>query len=202
MRPGSDGGGHVTATMKLASDDQQMVWAEVYAPMIPDADGDVMSAEDIQSMAYKFMRERKTDRIDIQHNNKVSDAYVIESFIARKGDDTFIPGSWVVGVHIPDKATWGLIKKGELNGFSMEAMVTRSEHTMEIEIPPVISGVVTKADDGHDHEFFVSYDDAGNFLGGTTSTANGHNHVIKRGTVTEKTDGHNHRFHFVDKLMQ
>lgn len=190
----------MNAVMKLASEDQQMVWAEVYAPMIPDADGDVMSAEDIQTMAYKFMRERKTDRVDIQHDNKTTSAYVIESFIARKGDPTFIEGSWVVGVHVPDKATWGLIKKGEINGFSMEAMVTRKSSVIELEIPPVISGMVTKADDGHDHEFFVSYDDEGQFLGGTTSTVNGHSHIIKRGTVTEVTDGHNHRFSYVEKL--
>src|SRR5512141_361014 len=188
------------AVCKLASEEQQMVWAEVYAPNFPDADGDVMSASDIQQMAYKFMRERKTDRVDIQHNNKTTDAYVIESFIARKGDPVFIEGAWVVGVHVPDKVTWQQIKKGEINGFSMEAMVTRQPSMIEIEIPPVISGMVTKAEDGHDHEFFVSYDEEGRFLGGTTSTVNGHFHVIKRGTVTEATNGHNHRFSYVEKL--
>jgi hypothetical protein len=189
------------AQLKLASEDQQMVWGEVYAPNIPDADGDIMTAEEIQAMAYKFMREKKTDKVDLQHNNKiVAGAAVIESFIARKGDPHFIEGAWVVGVHVPDKQVWSMVKKGEINGFSMEALVTRRKSQMEVEIPPVIMGRVTKHEDGHDHEFFVSYDDNGRFLGGTTSSVNGHSHVIKRGTVTEPANGHNHRFSYVEKL--
>jgi hypothetical protein len=188
--------------LKLASEDQQMVWAEVYAPNIPDADGDIMTETAIEQMAYKFMRERKTDRIDLQHNNKLVNAYIIESFIARKGDPDFIKGSWVVGMHIPDKGVWSMIKKGEINGYSMEALVTREKATMTVELPPVISGLVAKADDGHDHEFFVSYDDNGQFLGGrTSSAADGHSHVIKRGTVTESSLGHNHRFSYVEKVL-
>jgi Putative phage serine protease XkdF len=188
--------------LKLASEDQQMVWAEVYAPNIPDADGDIMTEEAIEQMAYKFMRERKTDRIDLQHNNKLINAHIIESFIARKGDPDFIPGAWVVGMHIADKGVWSMIKKGEINGYSMEALVTRSPSTMEVEIPPVIRGLVAKADDGHDHEFFVSYDDQGQFLGGRTSSApDGHSHVIRKGTVTETVMGHNHRFSFVEKVL-
>jgi Putative phage serine protease XkdF len=188
--------------LKRAAEEQQMVWAEVYAPNIPDADGDIMTEEAIEQMAYKFMRERKTDRIDLQHNNKLVNAYIIESFIARKGDPDFIKGSWVVGMHIPDKGVWSMIKKGEINGYSMEALVTREKATMTVEIPPVISGRVAKADDGHDHEFFVSYDDNGQFLGGrTSSAADGHSHVIKRGTVTEASLGHNHRFSYVEKVL-
>ena len=187
--------------IKKADDEKQIVYGEVYAPGIPDADGDVMDAAEIERMAYKFMRERKTDKIDIQHDNTVTTAYMVESFIVRKGDPDFpIPGAWAVGVHVPDSGTWRKIRKGEINGFSMEAMVTRRPETIDIEIPPVIRGEVFKADDGHSHEFFVSYDDQGHFLGGTTSTVNGHTHVIKRGTITETVNGHNHRFSYVEKL--
>lgn len=188
------------AELKFASDEKQIVWAEVYVPDVPDADNDIMSAADIEVMAYKFMRERKTDRIDVQHNNETSTAHVVESFIARKGDPHFMEGAWVVGVHVPDKGTWGRIKKGELNGFSMEAMVTRKDHTIEVEIPPVIRGLTHKAEDGHEHEFFVSYDEEAKFLGGYTSKAeDGHSHVISRGTITDTVNGHNHRFNYIDK---
>lgn len=194
------------AELKYASDEKQIVWAEVYAPNIPDADGDIMSAADIEEMAYKFLREKKNDRIDLQHNNRlIKGATLVESFIARKGDPTFIEGAWVVGVHVPDAKVWSMIRKGEINGFSMESLVTRRKSSMVVDMPPVIRGTVAKADDGHDHEFFVSYDEEGNFLGGTTNTVDGHTHVIRRGTVTEparKSDGtmHNHRFSFVEKL--
>ena len=188
--------------LKQASEEQQMVWGEVYAPGIPDSDNDMMDADAIREMAYKFMREKKTDRIDIQHDNKTSSAYVIESFIARKDDKVFIPGAWVVGVHIPDKGTWNMVKKGEINGFSMEALVTKVAHTLELELPPVIEGMVVKHEDGHDHEFFVAYDEEGKFLGGRTSKAeDGHWHVIKRGTLTEPSSGHHHVFSYVEKLV-
>jgi hypothetical protein len=60
--------------------------------------------------------------------------------------------------------------------------------------------MTSKADDQHEHQFFVSYDQDGKFLGGRTNTANGHFHVIKGGTVTEIEAGHRHRFSAVDDL--
>lgn len=190
------------AIFKREQDEQQMVWAEVYAPNIPDTDGDFMTAEDIQSMAYKFMKDLNLRKIDVQHQNDLVDgACVVESFIARKGDPDFIEGAWVVGIHIDNKDVWGQVKKGEINGFSMEALVSRTPTRLEIEVPPVIQGRTAKADDGHEHEFFVSYDPQGNLLGGRTSSwEDGHYHEIKRGTVTEVVNGHSHRFSFVELM--
>lgn len=191
-----------TAQIKLAAEgqEQRIVWAEVYAPGVPDSDNEFMDAETIRKMAYKFMQEQKLAQIDTQHTNKlVPGATVVESFIARKGDPDFIAGSWVVGVHVPDDETWGKIKKGEINGFSIEAMVTKEPVELEVEIPPVIVGRTAKSED-HEHEFFVSYDEDGNFQGGYTSEVNGHRHSIKKGTVTEDVGGHNHRFSHVENL--
>ena len=192
------------ATLKLAADSSnpelRIVWAEVYAPNIPDSDGEFMDAEAIRTMAYKFLKEKKLDSIDVQHDNKlVPGAHVVESFIARKGDDTFIEGSWVVGLHVPDDSTWDRIKKGEINGFSIEAFVTKQPTEIEIEIPPVLMGKTSKSED-HEHEFYVAYDANGNFKGGTTNNVNGHSHKILKGTVTETVNNHSHRFSFVESL--
>lgn len=192
-----------TAQIKLAAEgeEQRIVWAEVYAPNVPDSDGEFMDAETIRKMAYKFMQEMKLDQIDTQHENVlVNGAGVVESFIARKGDPDFIAGSWVVGVHVPDQATWDKIKKGEINGFSIEAMVTKEQVELELDIPPVIRGMTMKADDQHEHEFFVSYDAEGGFLGGYTNEVNGHRHEIKKGTLTESSMGHAHRFSHIENL--
>lgn len=187
--------------IKKADGDQHMVWAEVYIPNVPDTDGDYMDAEGIREMAYKFMRNLRLKSVDTQHNNKlVNEACVVESFIARKGDPDFIEGAWVAGIHVPDPDTWAKIKKGEINGFSMEAMVSKRPTTISVDIPPVLSGRCAKAEDGHEHEFFVSYDNAGNFRGGQTSVVDGHFHVIKRGTTTEECNGHTHRFAFMDAI--
>ncbi len=179
---------------------KRIVYGEVYAPGVPDADNEFMDAETIEKMAHQFMKDMNLRNIDVQHdNNLVENACVVESFIARKGDPDFIAGSWVVGVHVPDDATWNRIIKGEINGFSLEAMVYKQPMTMEIEVPPVLSGKTSKSDD-HEHEFFVSYDEQGNFLGGVTDEVNGHKHVIKRGTATEPEAGHSHRFSFIESL--
>jgi hypothetical protein len=188
--------------LKLASEEKRMIWAEVYVPNIPDTDGDFMDEIGVEKAAYDFMRDLNLKNIDVQHSNDlVPGASVIESFIARKGDPDFIVGSWVVGVHVPDDATWSQIKKGEINGFSLEALVKGEDVELEIDVPPVLSGRTSKSAD-HEHQFFVTYDPNGNFVGGRTDEVDGHSHVIKRGTLTEEENGHDHRFSFVEGLNQ
>ena len=183
---------------KAVSEDEQLVYGEVYAPLRPDSDGDIMDADTIKKMAHDFLRTHKLDQIDVQHDNNLNPgASVVESFIARKGDDTFIEGSWVVGVHIPDAETWNKVKKGEINGFSIEALVTKTPQTLEVELPPVINGITTKSED-HEHQFFVTFDGNGAFMGGRTNIEKGHFHTIRAGTVTDLAQDHNHRFSFVE----
>lgn len=181
---------------------QRIVWAEVYAPDIPDTDGEFMSEEGIREMAYKFMKEGRQTQIDSGHSNVLLEgACVVESFIARPEDPVFIEKSWVVGVHLPADKDWEKVEKGEWNGFSMEAFVQKDQVEVEIELPPVITGHTLKSDeDGHEHTFYVSYDDRGRFLGGRTDEVNGHHHVIRKGVVTEVSEGHTHRFSHLDEI--
>jgi hypothetical protein len=185
---------------KSVAQEKRIVWAEVYSPDRPDADKEFMRAPEIEKMAYNFMRSMKLDSVDSQHDNVLVDGCcVVESFIARKGDPDFIEGAWVVGMHIDNDAMWEKIGKGEINGFSIEAMVIKDPQTIEMDIPSVLSGNTLKADD-HSHDFLVAYDNDGNFLGGKTSVTNDHFHAIKRGTVTEDASGHSHRFSHVEEL--
>lgn len=184
------------------SEEQRIVWAEVYVPNVPDSDGEFMDRRAIREMAYKFMKEKKLSQVDVQHNNQVVPGVsVVESFITRKGDPVFpVEGSWVVGIHIPHDDTWASVKSGKINGLSLEAMVVKTPTQLEIDIPPIIEGLTSKADDGHEHKFYVSYDQNGEFLGGITEEVAGHKHVIKRGTVTEEVNAHKHRFSHVEFL--
>lgn len=189
-------------TLKAVSEPaKRMVWAEVYAPNRPDTDGEWMSAETIEKMAYAFMRSQRTKKVDVQHDNGEYDGIdIIESFVARKGDPDFIEGSWVVGVHINNDDIWSQVEKGEINGFSVEALVTKRTGEVEVEIPPVVTGRTTKSED-HEHTFMVAYDDEGRFLGGKTDVVDGHMHVIKNGTITEEAKGHMHRYSAVDDVV-
>lgn len=185
---------------KSVKDEKRLVYSEVYAPMRPDSDKEFMRPVEIEKMAHSFMRSMKLDSVDSQHDNVLVDGCcVIESFIARKGDPDFIEGAWVVGMHIDNDDMWGKVKKGEINGFSIEAMVIKDPQTVEMEIPPVLSGLTQKAED-HTHDFLVAYDKDGTFLGGKTSVVNDHFHTIKRGTITDDAAGHSHRFSHVEDI--
>jgi hypothetical protein len=187
------------AQIKKSDEELQIVWSEVYAPMIPDSTGDYMTADEIRKIAYDFLIKRRTAQIDVNHDNVLYGCFVVESFIAREDDQIFIPGSWVLGVHIPPPEIWAMVKSGELNGFSMEIYAVRTPTSLLMEIPEVIAGL-TEITEGHDHRFEVSYDDDGSFVGGKTNTVAGHYHEIVRGTVTEPAHNHTHRFSYVEVL--
>lgn len=186
---------------KVPDEELRMVYAEVYAPNVPDSGGDFMTVEEVRKAAHDFVRKGRMGQVDVQHDNKtIKGVQVVESFISREDDKLFIPNSWVVGVHIPDDATWDKVKKGEINGFSLEALAKIQDTEVEIEVPPVVTGMTSKSEE-HEHKFYVAYDENGKFLGGQTDKINGHVHLIKAGTITEEQDGHFHKFSAVDSIQ-
>lgn len=193
--------GHMVA-MRKADDELQMVWGEVYAPNFPDSQGDFMTPDTIRKMAHDFMKSGNLDSVDTNHDQKKNGSLVVESFIARDNDPDFIPGSWVVGIHIPEPTVWQLVKSGELNGFSMEGRGVRVDKEIEVYMPELLTGETMAHDDGHIHSFYVKFDDNGKFLGGYTGPGpDGHSHVITKGTRTDDASGHTHRFSFVEGVM-
>lgn len=182
-------------------EEKQLAFGEVYIPMIPDSQGDFMTAEEIEKMAHGFMKSGLLRGVDTQHDLVDNGAIVVESFIARKGDPDFVEGSWVAAVWVPDDI-WPLVKSGELGGFSMYGSGERVPTYITIEVPDdgIMKGE-TEESEGHDHEYVLRFDEAGNFLGGETSVEDGHSHKITKGTVTDEEDGHRHRFSFVEALQ-
>ena len=187
--------------IKKLDQDEQIVFGEVYAPGFPDSQGDYMSAAEIKKMAYDFMARGQTSNIDSDHSQVPNGSFVAESFIARDDDPVFIPGSWVVGVKVPDAAVWRRVKSGELNGFSLDGFGTRTERPLVIDMPDVLKGETDNVAN-HTHSFAVKFDHEGNFMGGMTNPGtDGHVHRIVRGTVTEPAQGHVHRFSFVEGVL-
>ena len=183
-------------SIKKFDDELRIVWGEVYAPSVPDSQGDIMSASEIRKMAHEAIK-RGGVKVDVNHDGTATMSGIVESFIARKGDPDFIEGSWVVGMHVPDGRIWNMIKSGELNGFSFEGTGYRAKKTVDINVPEQITGSTTEAS-GHTHTFVVKYDEAGRFVGGETNEVNGHKHAIRAGTITEDAIGHSHRFSHVE----
>ena len=176
-------------------EDKQIVFGEVYAPNILDAHGDMMLSDDIESMAHNFLREvNLTQKVDTNHDNVANGTYPVESFVARAGDpDGYTEGAWVLGVKIADESVWDSIKKGELNGFSVEALVIKKQALATVNVLIDNFGE-TEEDSGHTHFFFVELDESGKVVKGRTSSTDGHFHTISRGTATDDTEEHSHRF--------
>lgn len=187
-------------SIKKVDEDKQLAYGEVYVPMIPDSQGDFMTAVEIEKMSHQFMKDGLLRGVDTQHDLQDNGAVVVESFIARKDDPDFIHEAWVAAVWVPDEL-WPLVKSGELGGFSMYGSGERTPTMITIEIPDngIIKGDTDTAED-HIHTYFVKYDDEGNFLGGETNAVDGHSHKIIKGTTTEKADDHRHRFSFIEAL--
>lgn len=187
-----------------ADKELQIVWGECYIPGFPDSQGDFMTTAEVRKMAHSFMSRGGSPDYgmkccDVDHDGIIRKANIVESFIARKGDPDFIEGAWVIGAYIEDPGLWDSVKKGEFNGFSMEALVYDTECDLNVEFPDSIEGVTLKSDD-HTHIYKVNLDTNGQIVGGETNFVDGHRHLIKRGTITEEANGHRHRFSFLDEL--
>lgn len=183
---------------------EQIVMGVVYSPGLPDSHGDFMSAVEIKKACYDFMARGDMHAVDIMHDNIRYGCEIVECFIVRPGDPDFpIPGAWVAAVHCPDPI-WERVEKGELNGFSMEAIAYRETKEIDLEFPPSVRGTTTK-DDDHTHEFEIMFDPEGEFIGGKTSIAvdsagRSHYHAIKKGVMTEPGLHGHHCFAYLENM--
>lgn len=183
--------------IKKIDEDEQIVFGEVYAPNILDTYGDFMTKEDIRDMSHRFMQlTHMRLSIDTNHDETSNGSYPIESFIARANDPDYTEGAWVLGVKIVDDEVWKEVKKGNLNGYSFQALVNKLAVVVDMDVTYDKVGVTEPGDDNnHSHLFFVELDEDGRVLRGRTSVEDGHFHEIDKGTATEEAKGHSHRIH-------
>lgn len=108
--------------IKKVDEEKRLVYGIVYAPDEADTQGDMMTAEEIEKMAYGFMANRRTDQVDRQHDYNPDEGFVAESWLVRKNDPLFADepeGSWAVGIKVMQEETWAAVKSGEVGGLSM-----------------------------------------------------------------------------------
>jgi hypothetical protein len=188
----------------IKSEEERLVYGEVYAPLHVDTDGECMTADEIKKAAHAFLASGKVSKIDIQHNQKESGCVVVESFLARKEDpDGFIEGSWVLGVYVPIEETWQAIKSGELNGFSFFGLAHRVPVTANVVVTRKMVGVTEKSTDDnfpeHEHPLDLSFNTDGRLLPGDTGYTMGHAHVVANATATKSEMGHSHRIQIIEE---
>lgn len=88
--------------------------------------------ETIKKLAYKSMKDKIIDRVNLEHNNDDRvNAYMVETWIVEdpKKDKAnnygYTPkkGQWFAAYKVDDKAVWDeYIKSGLVKGFSVEGM--------------------------------------------------------------------------------
>lgn len=114
----------LTAPLVYKNEEKRIVYGPVLIPNEPDTDGDVVTAEQIENVAHKFVEEY--GNIDLMHSlNNVG--RLVESYILpvdlEVDEETIIPkGSWIMGVRVTDDDAWQAVKDGKLSGFSIMAL--------------------------------------------------------------------------------
>ena len=122
-----------------AVEDQQMLIGPAMVPgkLIPrkDENGDTyfvyFTKDTIKKLAYKAMRDKIIDRVNIEHNSGelVDDVYLVESWIVENPETDKskqyglnpIEGTWMTMYKVDNLGVWeGYVKPGLVKGFSIE----------------------------------------------------------------------------------
>ena len=132
-----------------ADSESHFVTGIVYEPMAEDTDGEYMTAEEIEKAAHWYMKN--TGDVDIQHCFvKADDIDVVESYVAKSDmdiDGTPIKkGTWLMTVEVCNSAVWESIQKGEITGFSMGGVATRSDEDVNLDEVEKAEGVEKSMD--------------------------------------------------------
>jgi hypothetical protein len=187
----------------IKSEDERLVYGEVYAPMRVDTDTEAMTAAEIKKMAHSFLANGLTDKVDVSHNFEESGAAVVESFIARKDDpDGFIESSWVVGAHIPEHL-WEAVKSGEINGFSFAGLpCNKTTARAQVRMVKKLVGETEPSTEGplppHDHSIALVFNDGGRIIPTLTGESLGHSHEVTKATATSASFDHSHRMILIE----
>jgi hypothetical protein len=108
--------------------ERRFVLGIAYPALRKDGHGEWMSPETVEKTAWEFLRSGR--QIGVFHaDGTVGHADVVESYIHRGAPETFTspdgnevtvnPGDWVLGA-IFDEQLWALLKRGELDGWSID----------------------------------------------------------------------------------
>lgn len=92
------------------------------------------SAETIEKLAHSYLANDRVYSFSTDHKDVADDVYIIETWLKTSENDKSkdynldVPiGSWMVMAKVENEEIWNRIKEGELQGFSIEAIVDLKE---------------------------------------------------------------------------
>lgn len=113
----------VVAVAKSANgEEERFVYGEVLIPDFTDTQGTTISPELVRQTSHEYMANFQ--QIGLQHRRMVTGkAVILESYLApvdfELAGSRIAKGTWMMGVRVLDDRLWGMIKAGELTGFSI-----------------------------------------------------------------------------------
>lgn len=108
----------------IKSEEKRIVGGLVLQPGIVDAQGDIISAEEIEKAAHSFLaRFNRTSKLGLQHSIFDQSFDLLESSILKTtqkiGGNEFKKGTWFMVVRVKNEKIWKKIKQGKIRGFSI-----------------------------------------------------------------------------------
>lgn len=114
-----------------ADDEARVVYGIVLEPDVEDSQGDVVSKEDVELAAHRYLYQQGLAIGDQHRKMAPNTVRPVESYIApcdfELGGQVVKAGSWVLAAHVPDDNLWEQIKKGHKGAWSVGGSGKRSE---------------------------------------------------------------------------
>lgn len=114
-----------------SAEEQRYTLGIAYPANELDVHGEYTTPQQLEQTAWEYMA--KGGGIGLQHTaGTLGHGVPVESYIYRGpdwtiGDQTVHAGDWLLGV-VWDAVAWDLIKKGILNGYSIDGVARRQVH--------------------------------------------------------------------------
>jgi len=113
-----------------ADDEARVVYGIVLEPDVEDSQGDVVSKEDVELAAHRYLYQQGLAIGDQHAKMAPGTVRPVESYIApcdfSMGGQVVKAGSWVLAAHVPDDNLWEQVKKGHKGAWSVGGSGKRS----------------------------------------------------------------------------
>lgn len=115
---------HNLPILKSRDDEKRLITGVVLEPEITDAQGDIISSEEIEKACFDYMMQ--SQKVGLQHQF-LGPVAVVENWIAKSNcflDQQFVKkGTWLMTVKVDESdagnKVWDLAKNGKFTGFSI-----------------------------------------------------------------------------------
>lgn len=182
----------------IKSEEERIVSGVISEPFVLDTDVEFFSRKGILKMYSDFVVNQLQDQVDREHDNILTGSEIVRTYIALKNDpDNYPEGAWIGECRIKSDEDWDAVKRGEINGFSVQISTMKVEVMVSAERMVRASGTTELSLDtvlpAHVHDVVIEFDALGKVIKSETTVNMGHKHTVTKCTGTDFDLGHSHR---------